>query len=89
LCKILDDMSDAQINTYHIKMEDNKQELKQDLLRNLYHSIDSKAREIAPEPIRNELRISHDKRLNTVFYLSVSNRMAPYLLEAIENRLEP
>jgi hypothetical protein len=68
-------------------MEDDNLGLKPEFLVSLYSSIDSKARELAPNNIRTELAISQDGRIKTKFYIVVSNRMAPHLINAVQQQI--
>lgn len=81
-------MQNRKVSTYNIIMDDDKLELKPEIIFGMYAAIDSKARELAPQGIRNELKISRDGRIKTRFYLQVSDRMAPHLLSAIQWQAE-
>lgn len=54
----------------------------------MYSAIDSRARQLAPQELRNELMISQDRKVKTRFYVTVSKRMAPYLITAIQQQTE-
>ena len=81
-------MQNSKVSTYHITMDDDKLGLKPELVFGMYAAIDSKARELAPQGIRNELRISRDGRIKTRFHIQVSDRMTPHLLSAIQWQAE-
>lgn len=70
----------------HIVMDDESLGVKETILAAMYSSIDAKARQLAPENLRNELRISQDSKVRTRFNVVVSGRMAPYLISAIESQ---
>jgi len=74
--------------TYRITMDDDKLELKPELVFEMYGAIYSKARELAPQEIRTELRIAQDGRIKTRFHILASDRMAPHLLSAIQWKAE-
>ncbi|SRR5579883_1803257 len=76
------------VSTLHITMDDSKFEAKPDVLFKAYSAIDARARQLAPENIRNELKIVQDGRIKTKFYVTVSNRMAPHLLQAIQQQID-
>lgn len=63
--------------------------VKPEFLVSLYSKIDSIARQMAPQEIRNELVISEDVRVKTTFRVRVSSRMAPYLINAIQQQADP
>jgi hypothetical protein len=69
-------------------MEDDKLGIKPEVLVAIYASIDVRTRKLAPEEVRNELRISQDGRIKNRFYVQVSNRMAPHLIAAIQEQAE-
>lgn len=75
------------IAVYHISMESgNELGVKNEFLLAAYSSIDEKARQLAPQEIRDQLLISQDPRVKTTFHVKVSNRMAPYLINAIQQQ---
>jgi len=75
------------IAVYHISMESgNELGVKNEFLLAAHNSIDEKAKQLAPQEIRNQLLISQDPRVKTTFHVKVSNRMAPYLINAIEQQ---
>jgi hypothetical protein len=69
-------------------MDDDKLGVKPEVLVGMYKAIDSKARQLAPQEIKNELAISHDGRIKTKFYIRVSDRMAPHLIAAVQQQAE-
>jgi hypothetical protein len=76
--------------TYDITMESgNEVGARTDFLIRLYAAIDSKARQLAPAGIRNELLISQDGNVKTTFHVKVSGRMAPYLVNSIQQNTDP
>ncbi len=76
--------------TYDITMESgNEVGARADFLVGLYAAIDSKARQLAPAGIRNELFISQDGNVKTTFRIKVSSRMAPYLVNSIQQNTNP
>lgn len=74
--------------TYSVTMDDEKLGIKPDVLFGMYSAIYSKARELAPQEFRNELRITQDGRIKTRFHILVSDRMAPHLISAIQWQAE-
>ena len=81
-------MQHRQVSTYHIIMDDDKLGIKPEAVFDMYSAIYSKARELAPEGVKNELRINQDGKIKTRFYITVSDRMAPHLLSAIQWKVE-
>jgi hypothetical protein len=81
-------MQDQRVSTYHVTMDDDKLGVKPEVLVGMYTAIDTKARQLAPQEIRNELLISQDGRTKTKFYIQVSNRMAPHIIAAIQQQTE-
>ena len=81
-------MQDQRVSTYHVTMDDDKLGVKPEVLVGMYTAIDAKARQLAPQEIRNELIISQDGRIKTKFYIQVSNRMAPHIIAAIQQQTE-
>jgi hypothetical protein len=81
---------DQPATTYDITMENgNETDAKTDFLVGLYRAIDSKARQLAPAGIRNELLIAQDGKVKTTFRVRVSSRMAPYLVNSIQQNTDP
>ena len=76
------------IPTFHVTMDDDKLGIKPEFLASMYGAIDSKARQLAPQDIRSELAISRDGKINTRFYVTVSSRMAPFLITAVQQHVE-
>jgi hypothetical protein len=74
------------VATYHITMDDEKIGVKHEILFRIYSQIEAQAKNSAPVDVRNELRISQDARIKTRFYIAVSNRMAQYLIAAIQEQ---
>lgn len=74
--------------TYSVTMDDDKLGLKPEVIFEMYSAIYSKARELAPVAIRNELRITQDGRIKTRFQVLVSDRMAPHLISAVQWQAE-
>jgi hypothetical protein len=59
--------------TYDVTMENgNEVGVRTDFLVRLYGAIDSRARQLAPAEIRNELLISQDGNVKTTFRVKVS-----------------
>ena len=81
-------MQNQRISTYHVTVYDDKLEVKPEVLARMYTTIDSKARQLAPQEIKNELIISQDGRIKTRFHIQVSDRMAPNLIAAIQQRAD-
>jgi hypothetical protein len=76
------------MSTYHITMDDERIEVKPEVLVGMYSSIDIKARQLAPQNVKRELIISQDGRIKNRFHLQVSNRMAPHLISAIQQHVD-
>ena len=76
------------VSTYHITMDDDKLGIKPDLLVGMYSAIDGKAKQMAPQNVRGELAISQDGKIKTKFYITVSNRMAPFLITAVQQHTD-
>lgn len=74
---------------YHVTTQaGNELGVNTDFLVSTYRSIDTKARQLAPAEIRNELLISQDGAVKTTFHVKVSDRMAPYLIDAIQQQTD-
>jgi hypothetical protein len=67
-------------------MDDEKLGVKPEILFRIYGQIEAQAKDSAPAQIRNELRISQDARIKTRFYIAVSDRMAQYLIGAVQKQ---
>jgi len=80
-------MQSEKVSTYHVTVDDDKLGVKPEFLVSMYAAMDSKARQIAPENVKNELAISQDGRIKTKFYIVVSSRMAPHLINAIQQQI--
>lgn len=65
-------------------MDEEKLGIKPDVLFKVYQTIDTKARQLAPKELNEELKLAQDGRSKTRFYVTVSKRMAPHLMEAIQ-----
>jgi hypothetical protein len=76
------------VSTYHITMDDDKLGIKPDFLVGMYSAIDEKAKQLAPQNVRGELVISQDGKIKTRFYIAVSNRMAPFLITAVQQHTD-
>jgi hypothetical protein len=63
--------------------------VKTDFLISSYNSIYLGAKKAAPQQIGNELVITQDGRVKTTFHIKVSNRMAPFLIKAIQDQTLP
>ena len=75
--------------TYNITMENgNEMGARTEFLVALYGAIDSNAKQLAPAEIRNELLISQDGNVKTTFHVKVSSRMAPYLVNSIQQNTD-
>lgn len=81
-------MQDRKVSTYHIIMDDEKLGLKPQIVFDMYSDIYSKARALAPQDVKNELRITQDGRIKTRFFIQVSDRMAPHLLSATQKQAD-
>lgn len=81
-------MQEQRVSTYYVTMDDDKLGVKPEALVGMYAAIDSRARQQAPQQVRNELVISQDGRIKTKFYVQVSNRMAPHLIAAIQQQTD-
>jgi hypothetical protein len=81
-------MHSEKVSTYHFTIdEDNNLGLRPEFLVNLYMIIDFKSKEMAPQNVRNELAITQDGRMKTKFYIALSNRMAPYFINAVQQQI--
>jgi hypothetical protein len=72
---------------YHITMDDEKLGVNPNVLFRIYGQIDADAKNSAPAEIGNGLRISQDARIKTRFYIAVSDRMAQYLIAAVQKQI--
>lgn len=81
-------MQHRKVSAYHIIMDDDRLGIKPEVVFDMYSAMYSKARELAPEGVKNELRINRDGKIKTRFYITVSDRMAPHLLSAIQWKAE-
>ncbi|MGI0038054.1 MAG: hypothetical protein ACRD99_06825 [Nitrososphaera sp.] len=82
--------NNSQVSTYNVSMEASEDlGVKIDFLMASYNSIYLGARKAAPQQFSNELVISQDGRVKTTFHIRVSNRMAPYLIKAIQDQTKP
>ena len=80
----------SQIHTYSVTMESGEElGVKPDFLVKSYNSIYFGAKSAAPQQISNELVIVQDGKTRTTFHIKVSNRMAPFLIKAIEDQTQP
>lgn len=68
-------------------MDDDKCEIKPDMLFRIYGAIEAKAKKSAPPVASHELRISQDAKIKTRFYIAVSDRMAPHLVSAVQQQI--
>lgn len=74
---------------FHVSMDDDgKLGLKPEVLTGMYQWIDSRAKELAPENLRSQLRITQDGRVKTKYNIAVSDSMTPHLVAAIQQKLE-
>jgi hypothetical protein len=82
--------SNSQLSTYNITM-DAGQDLgvRTDFLVASYNSIYNGARKAAPAQISHEIMIVQDGRVKTTFHIKVSSRMAPHLIKAIQDQVQP
>lgn len=76
------------MDTYNLIVDDEKLEIKPEVLFKMYGDIDAQARQSADARIKHELRISRDGKIKTRFYIAVSDRMAPHLLSAVQKEAE-
>jgi hypothetical protein len=76
------------MTTYNITMDDENLGLKPEMLLKIYRAIESDARQAAPAGIQHELRISRDARINTRFYIAVSDRMSTHLISAVQKQTQ-
>ena len=82
--------NNSQVSTYNVTMESAEDlGVRTDFLLASYNSIYLGARKAAPQQINNELVIVQDGRTKTTFHIKVSNRMAPYLIKAIQDQTQP
>jgi hypothetical protein len=80
----------TQVSTYSVTIESNQDlGVKPDFLISSYNTIWERAKRSAPKPVSHELVIAQDGKLKTVFHIKVSNRMAPYLIKAIQDQMLP
>ncbi|MEO9294551.1 MAG: hypothetical protein ABI347_03010 [Nitrososphaera sp.] len=75
------------VNTYHLTMDDEKCEIKPETLFKIYAAIESQAKQAAPPSINQEIRIAQDGKIKTRFYITVSDRMAPHLVAAVQKQI--
>lgn len=75
------------VNTYHLTMDDEKAEIKPETMFKIYATIEAQAKQAAPPAINQELRIAQDARIKTRFYITVSDRMAPHLVSAVQKQI--
>jgi hypothetical protein len=80
-------MQSEKVSTYHIAMDDDKLGLKPEFLVGMYSGINTVARQLAPPEVKTELAISQDGKIKTKFYITVSSRMAPHLINAIQQQI--
>ena len=80
-------MQSEKISTYHIAMDDDKLGLKPEFLVGMYSGINTMTRQLAPPEVKSELAISQDGKIKTKFYITVSSRMAPHLINAIQQQI--
>lgn len=80
--------SNTAVSVFHISMDDEKLGIKPQVLVSMYQWLDSRARQIAPENVRSEIQIMQDGRVKTRFNITVSDRMTPHLVAAIQQKLE-
>ena len=80
-------MQSEKVSTYHVTMDDDKLGLRPEFLVGMYTDINSEARQLAPQEVKSELVMSQDGRIKTKFYIVVSNRMAPHLINAIQHQI--
>lgn len=74
---------------YDVTVEDgDRLGIKTEILAAMFRSIHSKARQLAPKELENEISISQDGTIKTNFRVRVSSKMAPYLLTAIQQQSE-
>ena len=81
-------MQDQIVSKYRVSMQDENLGIKPEVLVAIYTVIDAKARQLAPQQVRNELVISQDNKMKDKFYIQVSNRMAPHLISAIQQQAD-
>ena len=82
--------SNFQVSTYSVTMEATQDlGVKTDFLIASYNSIYQAARAAAPNEIKNELLISQDGKAKSTFHIRVSNRMAPFLVKAVQEQTSP
>ena len=80
----------SHILTYSVTMESGEElGVKPDFLVSSYNSIYVGAKRDAPQQISNELVFAQDGRVKTTFHIKVSNRMAPFLIKAIQDQTQP
>lgn len=73
--------------TYHVTMDDDKLGLKPGFFIELYSKILSETIDSAPSSIRKEIAVLQDGTIKTKFNIAVSSRMAPYLINTIQQRI--
>jgi hypothetical protein len=82
--------NNSQVSTYNVTMESGADlGVKTDFLVSSYNSIYNGARKAAPPQFNNELMIIQDGKVKTTFYIKVSNRMAPFLIKAVQDQTRP
>jgi hypothetical protein len=76
-----------QISTYNVTAEcPENLGVKTQFLVDAYTSVVSTARRDAPGQVANELVVVQDGRVKTTFHIKFSNRMAPFLIKAIQEQ---
>ena len=76
-----------QISTYNVTAEcPENLGVKPQFLVEAYTSVYNKAKSDAPAQVANELVVVQDGRAKTTFHIKFSNRMAPYLIKAIQEQ---
>jgi hypothetical protein len=68
-------------------IKDMKDGLDPEVLANWYLIVQSKARELCPDELREKITIEQDEILSMKFRLSISKRTVPFVISAIEQTL--
>jgi len=68
-------------------IEDVKIGLDPDVLADWYNIIETEAKQLTPEELRDSIKVVRDPVITLKFELKASRRAVPYVIEAIENNL--
>jgi len=68
-------------------IKDMKDGLDPEVLANWYQIVQSRARELCPDELREKIAVEQDEILSMKFRLSISKRTVPFVISAIEQTL--